>query len=49
MEILDKVSCSVALVLGIFLVPYSIYNSISFIINKIGLYINSLKHTSKGE
>ena len=49
LEIFDKVSCSVALVLGICLVPYSIYNSISFIINKIGLYINGLKNTSKGE
>lgn len=49
LEIFDKVSCSVALVLGICLVPYSIYNSISFIINKIDLYINGLKRTSKGE
>lgn len=48
-EIFDKVSCSVALAFGICLVPYSIYNSISFIINKIGLYINGLKSTGKGE
>lgn len=49
LEIFDKVSCLVALVFGICLVPYSIYNSISFIINKIDLYINGLKNTSKGE
>lgn len=49
LEIFDKVSCSVALVLGIYLVPYSIYNSLSFIINKISLYINNLKSASKGE
>lgn len=49
LEIFDKVSYSVALAFGICLVPYSIYNSISFIINKIGLYINGLKSTGKGE
>lgn len=49
LDIFDKVSCSVALVLGICLVPYSIYNSLSFIINKICLYIHGLKIASKGE
>ena len=49
LEIFDKVSCSVALVFGICFVPYSIYNSISFIINEISLYINGFKSTSKGE
>ena len=38
LEIFDKVSCSVALVFGICLVPYSIYNSISFIVSKFYLY-----------
>lgn len=49
LEIFDKVSCSIAVIIGICLVPYSIYNSISFIINKICLYVKDFKNISKGE
>lgn len=45
LEIFDKVSCSIALIFGICLVPYSIYNSISFIINKICLVVKDVKNT----
>lgn len=43
MILLEIYGCSVALVLGICFVPYSIYNSISFIINKICLFLKDFK------
>lgn len=44
LEIFDKVTCFAALCFGIFIIPYSIYNAIIYIITKIkywrGLYEN---------
>lgn len=37
-EIFDKIVCTIALLFGIYIVPYSIYNSISFIVSKFYLY-----------
>ena len=46
-EIFDKIVCTIALLFGIYIVPYSIYNLVSFVINKIGWFVSNPKDVKK--
>lgn len=40
LEIFDKITCLAALCFGIFIIPYSLYNAIMYIIVKIKYWRN---------
>lgn len=44
LEIFDKITCLVALCFGIFIIPYSLYNAIMYIIVKIKYWRNSYEN-----
>lgn len=44
LEIFDKITCLAALCFGIFIIPYSLYNAIMYIIIKIKYWRNSCEN-----
>nr|DAI44946.1 MAG TPA: hypothetical protein [Caudoviricetes sp.] len=44
LEIFDKITCLAALCFGIFIIPYSLYNAIMYIIIKIKYWRNSYEN-----
>jgi hypothetical protein len=44
LEIFDKITCLAALCFGIFIIPYSLYNAIMYIIVKIKYWRNSYEN-----
>lgn len=44
LEIFDKITCLAALYFGIFIIPYSLYNAIMYIIIKIKYWRNSYEN-----
>lgn len=52
LKLFDIITCSLALCLGIIIVPYSIYNCVLFVINKMRCLFkindNNIRNTSNG-
>lgn len=44
LEIFDKITCLAALCFGVFIIPYSLYNAIMYIIIKIKYWRNSYEN-----
>lgn len=44
LEIFDKITCLAALCFGMFIIPYSLYNAIMYIIVKIKYWRNSYEN-----
>jgi hypothetical protein len=44
LEIFDKITCLAVLCFGIFIIPYSLYNAIMYIIIKIKYWRNSYEN-----